>query len=192
MKRFAIIALLALAACRQEAVEIPEPVALTETAIGHFCQMNLVEHPGPKGQVHLKDILAPLFFSQVRDAIAYLRMPEQDYEIVTTYVSDMGVAPSWDDPGATNWIPAADAFYVVGSSREGGMGAAETVPFGTEDAARAFAAQYGGEIMRLDDIPTELVLAPAASGPQDDTDVTEDVAGYADRLRNLTNQGDRP
>ena len=31
-------------------------VALTPDAMGHFCQMNLLEHPGPKGQVHLEGL----------------------------------------------------------------------------------------------------------------------------------------
>ncbi|WP_409998019.1 nitrous oxide reductase accessory protein NosL, partial [Escherichia coli] len=25
---------------------------MTEEALGHYCQMNLTEHPGPKAQVH--------------------------------------------------------------------------------------------------------------------------------------------
>jgi nitrous oxide reductase accessory protein NosL len=26
---------------------------MTEEAVGHFCQMELLEHPGPKAQAHL-------------------------------------------------------------------------------------------------------------------------------------------
>ncbi|MDO5614304.1 MAG: nitrous oxide reductase accessory protein NosL [Paracoccus sp. (in: a-proteobacteria)] len=187
MKRIALIALLAVAACRTETAELPGPVDMTETTIGHFCQMNLLEHPGPKAQVHLKDVMFPLFFSQVRDGIAYQRMPEQSHEIVTMYVSDMGVAPDWADPGAANWIPADDAFYVVGSRLVGGMGAAEMVPFGNEDAAQAFVALNGGEIRRLDQIATRDVLAPDA-GLAAETDQDDDP-DYADRLRRLGTQG---
>lgn len=187
MKRLALIALLAVAACRTEVAELPPPEPMTETSVGHFCQMNLLEHPGPKAQVFLKDVMHPLFFSQVRDAVAYQRMPEQSHEIVTIYVSDMGAAPSWEHPGETNWIGAADAYYVTGSRRAGGMGAAELVPFGTEQGARAFAAENGGEVRRLDDITTAEVLSP--EGPADTTPLDADEGGYADRLRRLGTQG---
>lgn len=186
MRALALIALLALAACREEggSAALPEPVALTPQAVGHYCQMNLLEHPGPKAQIFLKDMDAPLFFSQVRDAIAYQRMPEQSHAIVAIYVNDMGRATSWDQPGAANWIAADAASYVVGSRRAGGMGAPELVPFGTPEAARAFAAEHGGQVQTLAEIPDTEVLAPA--GP--DTRAPADEGDYAARLRALSTE----
>lgn len=178
----ALLLIAALAACREEAVPRPDPVAMTEEAIGHFCQMNLLEHPGPKAQVHLKGMPNPLFFSQVRDAVAFRLLPEQQGEITAIYVSDMARAP-WADPGATNWIAAEDAFYVVGSAQAGGMGTPELIPFGTEPAARGFADQHGGSVQRLDDIPAQLVLAP--DGPAGTTDAQDD-AEFAARLKALS------
>jgi copper chaperone NosL len=138
---------------------------MPEDAIGYFCQMLLVEHPGPKGEIRLDGVAEPIFFSQARDTIAYLRMPEQSNVVLAAYVSDMGAAESWEQPGRDNWIPAADAFYVVGSSRVGGMGAPETVPFGKREAAEAFAKEYGGSVLRLDGIEDALVLAPVEIDP---------------------------
>ncbi|MDO5657139.1 MAG: nitrous oxide reductase accessory protein NosL [Paracoccus sp. (in: a-proteobacteria)] len=183
MKRLALIALVALSACREEQAAIPGPVTMTESAVGHFCQMNVLEHPGPKAQVHLKDVMDPLFFSQVRDAIAYQRMPEQSHEVIAVYVSDIAQAESWDFPGADNWIAQESAVYVLGSDREGGMGAAETIPFSTREAAEAFIADHGGEIRALDQITTEEVLSPddgASAAAEDDS-----AGDYADRLRRL-------
>lgn len=160
MRPLALAAAVLLAACRTEEAAPPAPVALTEESVGYYCQMNLWEHPGPKAQVHLQGVLAPLFFSQVRDAIAYQRMPEQAYAIAVVYVNDMGAAESWEQPGAENWIPAADAFYVVGSAAAGGMGAPEIVPFADPAAAAAFAAEKGGTVLTLDRIGDEAVLAP--------------------------------
>lgn len=156
----ALFALLALSACGEEAAVKPLPVAMTPEALGHYCQMNLLEHPGPKAQIHLAGLAAPLFFSQVRDAIAYQRMPEQSHEIVAIYVSDMGAAPSWDAPGADNWISADDAVFVVGAAIAGGMGAPELVPFADRAAAETFVASNGGEVLALSSIPDEAVLAP--------------------------------
>lgn len=185
----ALALILALAACKQEVAQDVTPVDYGPEAIGHYCQMNLLEHPGPKAQVHLEAIPDPLFFSQVRDAIAFARAPEQVAPILAIYVNDMGRAgASWDEPGDGNWIAAEAAFFVTGSRREGGMGAAETVPFADEAAARAFVAAEGGEVMRLAQIPDALVLAPAVM-PESGTDEAEDEADFTRRLRALPGPG---
>ena len=184
---FAALALIAaLAGCRDEAAARPDPVAMTDEATGHFCQMNLSEHPGPKAQVFLRDMPHPLFFSQVRDAVAFKLLPEQDGIIAAIYVSDMSKG-TWEDPGATNWIAAEDAFYVTGSTQAGGMGTPELIPFGTDAAARSFAAAHQGTVARLDEIPAETVLAP--DGPAAAT-TDEDDRDFADRLKALS--ADRP
>lgn len=155
------LATLLMVGCRQVVAGPPPPVSMTSEALGHFCQMNLSEHPGPKAQVHLEGQPAPLFFSQVRDAIAYQRMPEQSHAIRAIYVSDMGRAPSWEKPGIDNWIAAEKAHYVVGSGVAGGMGARELVPFGDQAKAAQFAAANGGELKSLSEITDVVVLAPA-------------------------------
>ncbi|WP_284164584.1 nitrous oxide reductase accessory protein NosL [Frigidibacter sp. SD6-1] len=185
MKRLFLIALLALSACREEAQDVT-PVALTEEAVGHYCQMSLLEHEGPKAQVHLEGLPGmPLFFSQVRDAVAYARLPEQDGVILAIYVSDMGApGATWAAPGADNWIGADSAYYVTGSTAEGGMGAPELVPFADEAKAAAFAAERGGAVMRLADVPDSAVLAPvegAATSAAEEGD-----ADYQARLKALS------
>ncbi|MGQ3487506.1 nitrous oxide reductase accessory protein NosL [Roseovarius pacificus] len=185
MKRLAAILCLAiLPACQEDTADIPQAVTMTASAVGHFCQMNMLEHPGPKAQVHLTGLPGtPLFFSQVRDAVAYLRMPEQSHEIAAVYVSDMASAASWEIPGADNWIPASAAHYVVGSSRTGGMGAPELVPFSDAASAAQFAQQHGGQVQELADIPDTAVLAPVATSA-----TTPDDDDFADRLRALSQE----
>ncbi|MFB2594364.1 nitrous oxide reductase accessory protein NosL [Paracoccus sp. p4-l81] len=187
--RWLLILPLALmtAACRDEAQALPDPVQMTAQAVGHYCQMNLLEHPGPKAQVHLEDNPNPLFFSQVRDAIAYARMPEQAAPITVIYVSDMARAPDWDHPGDSNWMPATAAHYVIGSRRDGGMGAPETVPFSDAAAAQAFAAEWGGQVVAYDAIRSEDVLSAGAPAPDAATDAA-DQDDYASRLRALAPQ----
>ncbi len=152
---------LIVGACRGEpSMDKPIPVSMTNDALGYYCQMNLSEHPGPKAQIHLEGLPAPLFFAQVRDAIAYQRMPEQSHAIRAIYVSDMARADSWSNPGIDNWAPAEDAFYVIGSRMAGGMGAGELIPFGDPVAAEKFIDANGGELLRLSQIPDSTVLAP--------------------------------
>jgi len=185
MKRLLPLLLLILAACQDQAAQSVTPVALTPETTGHYCQMNLTEHPGPKGQVHLDGLPgAPLFFSQVRDAIAYARLPERDHRILAIYVSDMGApGATWEEPGPANWIPAEQAFYVIGSDLAGGMGAAELVPFSDESKAQTFATRHGGRILPLSGIPDDAVIAP--EGPVTTADTTEDPA-YDARLKALS------
>jgi copper chaperone NosL len=189
MNRFRIALFLAvlalLSACKEEVSQNVTPRDLTPETLGHYCQMNLMEHPGPKAQVFLKDNPAPLFFSQVRDAIAYIRAPEQVAPVVAVFVNDMGAATAtWDEPGAGNWIAADKAFYVVGSAQRGGMGAPETVPFSSRESAQAFILVEGGHMLTFADIPSDMVLRPVETG----SDAAGDDDDYVDRLRALPHQ----
>lgn len=185
MRKTLLIALLALAACREETASLPQPVTMTEEAVGFYCQMHLLEHPGPKAQVHLTGQPNPLFFSQVRDAIAYQRMPEQSHAIAAIYVNDMAVAPSWEKTGADNWIEAGSAFYVIGSDAVGGMEAPELVPFARADDASAFAAKRGGRVVRLAEVTDADVLAPVAVGDEEAATADQD---FSERLRKLSQE----
>ncbi len=173
IRLLSIIALVSLVACKEEALQDVSPLPLTAEAVGHFCQMNLFEHEGPKAQAHLGGLpQMPLFFSQVRDVIAYARLPEQTQEILAVWVNDMGAqGATWSDPGNNNWIAADEAHYVVGSQMVGGMGAPDFVPFSDSAKADVFAALNGGLVMRLAEIPDDAVLSPVAlDGDSDDAD----------------------
>jgi copper chaperone NosL len=179
----ATVTVLALSACREEATDgLPQPVAMTSETLGFYCQMNLTEHPGPKAQVHLTGMENPIYFAQVRDAIAYQRMPEQSSQISIIYVSDMGVAPNWQEPGIDNWIPASTALYVAGSDAVGGMGAPEFVPFSSRAAAGEFASEHGGRIVSLSEIGDTEVLSPVETGTGEDAD-------FDQRLKTLSQEG---
>lgn len=163
LKTIVVIGILGvLAACQDSgsAADKPLPIALTSEAAGHYCQMVILEHEGPKAQIHLAGFDAPIWFSQVRDGIAYLKSPEQSADLVALYVNDMGKAVSWSEPGEDNWIDADDAYFVVGSDAIGGMGAPELAPFGDLAKAEEFAAARGGNVFRLAEIPAEIVLSP--------------------------------
>ncbi len=158
---FVLLAAVALAGCKEEVASAPPPpIAMTEEAMSFFCQMDISEHGGPKGQIHLDGFPAPLFFAQVRDLVAYLKSPERDAKITGVYVSDMAAAASWEQPGINNWMLAQSAHFVVGANVAGGMGAQEIVPFSDIDAAQDFATQWGGQVMPLDAIADTAVFGP--------------------------------
>ena len=174
--------LLLLAGCGEEAPAArPKAVALNAEALGHYCQMNVLEHEGPKAQIHLAHNPNPVWFSQVRDAVAFTRLPEEPKDYVAIYVSDMDKAESWASPGAENWVEARDAYFVIESTKRGGMGADEAISFGTEQGALAFAASNGGRVVRFDDIPTEYVLAFSES-PGENTRQRDTHGGSAQEV----------
>jgi copper chaperone NosL len=155
---FLLLGLAVLSGCDDEVVP-PEPVALTREASGHYCNMIIVDHPGPKAQVFENGEGAPAWFSSVRDALFYMRLPGEAQRVSAIYVHDMGRASSWEHPQDNGiWIEAAAAVYVIGSSRRGGMGAPETVPFARRGEAEAFVRRYGGKVMAFDEVPTDYLV----------------------------------
>ena len=156
---FLLMATFALAGCTPKtAGPPPPPFALTSQATGHYCGMNLLEHKGPKGQIILASQAEPIWFSSARDAFSFTMLPDEPKDIRAVYVSDMAKAQSWDDPGATNWVDAHKAFFVIDSTRQGGMGAPETVPFSDRAAAEKFAAEYSGRVVTFAAVPQDYVL----------------------------------
>ena len=168
------IALTALGGCSEEgqSTALPAPVAMTEEAVGHYCNMTVLEHEGPKAQIHLKGYEHPIWFTQVRDAVVFLRSPEELEEAVVTYVHDMSKAESWAHPGDGAWINADAAVFVIESARKGGMSAPEAIPFGTMQAAQEFIADNGGRAVHLEEIPDAYVLGSVdlTSAGQEQTD----------------------
>ncbi|MDJ0948298.1 MAG: nitrous oxide reductase accessory protein NosL [Alphaproteobacteria bacterium] len=182
----ALLLVAALAGCGEDEVaEAPPPQELTREATGHYCGMIVADHRGPKGQIHLAGTDQPVWFSSVRDTLAFTRLPEEPKTIRAIYVNDMGRA-SWDAPESGTWIEARQAWYVIGSARRGGMGAPETVPFAEKTAAERFAAAHGGRVVAFADIPDEFILGDAGA-PQ-----TSEGMGHMDHGTATEHQGHAP
>jgi copper chaperone NosL len=94
----------------------------------------------------------------VRDTIAFTVLPDEPKDIQAIYVSDMGKAPSWEKPGADNWVEARKALFVIESRVKGGMGGDEAVPFSDRAAAEKFVDENGGRIVAFDQVPHDYVL----------------------------------
>ena len=146
-----------LACEKNQVTEIPTAQTLTREANGYYCLMTVVDHSGPKGQILLTDQPQALWFTSVRDTIAFTLSPEEPKNIAAIYVNDMTDA-NWDDPGVDNWIDASKAWYVLGSDRSGGMGAPEAVPFSTKKEAELFANEHGGDTYAFASIPRDYII----------------------------------
>ena len=166
IRALAFLLALLVAACDEDEVPPPPPQELTGDKMSHYDQMIVVAHAGPKAQILLESREEPVWFSSVRDAFAFHFLPEEPRDIAAIYVTDTARAETWDTPGPGVWIEARDAWFVIGSEMRGGMGAEEPVPFGTEEAAEAFAAEHGGEVVPFDEVPQDYVLGATAEPPQ--------------------------
>ena len=155
-----VLAVAAVAGCDRRSAERsrPSPSEVLAEATGYYCGMRLAEHEGPKGQVYLASRSEPIWFSSVRDTIAFLRAPEEPRDIVAVYVNDMGRSASWQQPDRGAWVDARTAWFVIESQARGGMGAPEAVPFSEQAAAEAFRVSHGGRVVRLDEIPDDYLF----------------------------------
>ena len=158
---------LAVVGCAQESpAPRPQPAEVNDEATGHYCGMLLVEHEGPKGQIHLTSRSEPLWFSSVRDTIAFTRLPGEPRDITAIYVNDMARATNWKQPEPGAWIDANEAWFVIESKMSGGMGAPEAAPFSGERAAEMFRTEHGGRVVRLAEIPDSYVVGPVDSATE--------------------------
>jgi len=164
------------AACDEEQAPVPAAFGLPSDAVGYYCGMLVAEHSGPKGQIILASRQEPIWFSSVRDTIAFTVLPEEAKDISAIYVTDLS-RTAWDSPAPDVWVDARHAWYVIGSGRAGGMGAPEAAPFSDRADAAAFALEYGGRIVKIQDIPDAFVLGGM------DGDGMPDQAGSGDERR---------
>lgn len=156
-------AMLLLAACQREATvtTTPTPSEVLAEATGYYCGMRLAEHDGPKGQIRLAGRAEPIWFSSVRDAIVFLRQPEEPRDIAGAWGNDMGRSTHWEQPDEGAWVELREAWFVLDSRMPGGMGASEAVPFSDRAQADAFRARHGGHVVRLDEITDAWLFGPA-------------------------------
>ncbi|MCK5041515.1 MAG: nitrous oxide reductase accessory protein NosL [Sphingomonadales bacterium] len=162
LNKIAVICLVGfLASCGEaENTVAPPPHNLADDDVSYFTSMVIVEHNGPKGHVIVEGEDKPLWFSSVRDTLAFTRLPEETRKILAIYLTDMSKADTWDNPDNSTWAEAENLFYVVGSSKMGGMGQAEMVPFSIVSDAETFSQEFGGTVVTLDEIATDLILSP--------------------------------
>lgn len=155
---------LALAACGQGEQKVAAaPREPGPDATGFYCSMRLNEHQGPKGQILLRGVEEPFWFSSVRDALTYVGedlVSERD--LAGFWVNDMAEG-SWQAPAPGSWIDARTAWFVVGSKRESAMGGSEAVPFKNRAAAERFAAAEGGHVADYDAVRRALAEAAATA-----------------------------
>lgn len=160
----ALSAIAPLAACSNETgsqAVSTEPVEITASTSCELDGMLLTDYPGPKGQIHYAGEDRPWFYCDTIEVLNTLLLPEQIRKVNAVYVQDMGRA-DWDNPKGA-WIDARTALYVQGSKRKGSMGAT-LATFSSEEDAQKFIAEYGGKLLRMNEITPEMIDLRGGSG----------------------------
>lgn len=145
-------AALLLAACGETTAPV-QPLEITQGTVCALDGMVLQDFPGPKAQIHYEHS-EPEFYCDTKEMFSIVLRPEEKKRIVAIYTQDMAKA-DWAHPQAY-WVDAKAAFYVVGSSRRGSMGPT-VASFAVEADASTFAAQYGGKVLRFDQVTLDMV-----------------------------------
>lgn len=152
-----------LSGCGQgeETTKALPPIAIEQGDECHVCGMIITNYPGPKGEAYLRHADAPLKFCSTRDLFSYLLQPENVANVTSVYVHDMG-GTEWKQPDDSAFVDARAAWYVADHPRTGAMGPT-LASFKLRDAAEAFIGEYGGRLLRFEDISLE-VLASLGKG----------------------------
>ena len=153
------LSLLLLASCGGESKQetVLTAVKFESADECHLCGMIIEGFAGPKGAVSHKTDTHVRKFCSTRDLFSYYLDPENKRNVQSLLVHDMGSVP-WQTPDDKLMINAKEAWYVIGSSKQGAMGST-IASFAEKTIAVEFAAQYGGKLLTFDDINFEHIAA---------------------------------
>ncbi len=152
----ASLAALTLTACsgaEEQPAAKPAPVHFESGDECHVCGMLIEGFPGPKGQAITEKNQQVRKFCSTRDMFAWVLQPENVNRAHTLYVHDMAQT-DWQNPNDTALINAREAFYVVGSSRNGAMGPT-LASFASKSDAEGFANDHGGRVLAFNQVTME-------------------------------------
>lgn len=166
-KLFALIVTVTLAltnvvACsdseKQDQV-IHQAVAMESSDECHLCGMLITRFDGPKGEVFRKELSDKVFkFCSTRDMFSYYLDPENKRNVAQMLVHDMSKMP-WGSDSIDDkyFIDAKTAWFVSGSEKTGAMGQT-LASFSQESDAKAFAKEFGGQVITFAQINVNLLM----------------------------------
>ena len=117
------------------------------------CGMFVAKYPNWLAQIHYDDPSQTRFFDGPKDMMVFYFAPEQYGGPSREMIKDIFVK----DYYTLNWVPAKDAFYVIGCDIYGPM-VHGLIPFATQDAADSFLQDHHGkDVLTFDKITPEVV-----------------------------------
>ena len=162
----ALLCTFTLLSCSEQHVEeqtIHQAAAIEAADECHLCGMLISGFSGPKGELFKKGITQGEGnkvhkFCSTRDMFSFYLDPENKRNITTILVHDMSKSP-WNAPNDNYFIDARIAWFVMGSSQTGAMGAT-LASFSMKTDAQKFANEFGGHVLAFNEI-TLATLMPS-------------------------------
>ena len=147
-----------LTACGQQAntSESVQPVAFESGDECHLCGMLIERFAGPKGELQFDRKMVK--FCSTKDMAAFYLDEENTHRVKQIFVHDMAATP-WETPEDKHLINGRQAWYVVGSSKMGAMGAT-LATFATQAQAQAFSLEHGGDVLAFTDLSQQVLMSP--------------------------------
>jgi copper chaperone NosL len=149
-----------LAACGGgERAQHQVPVAIRKGDMCAVCGMYIQDHPGPRAEAYVEGSAVPLKFGSTRDFFAYVLQPDNASQLQSLYVQD-SARIDWKHPSDApqSFVDARKASYVAWQPLPGGMGPT-LASFADPADARAFIAEYGGQLLSFGDVTPQLISA---------------------------------
>ncbi len=131
-------------------------VAIESADECHLCGMIISNFPGPKGEAYQDGKETINKFCSTKDLFAFILQPENARQVREVFVHDMSKTP-WHKPEDEYFINAKEAWFVTGSSQKGAMGPT-LASFAHEEDAIAFSKEFGGKLVRYDEITTDMLM----------------------------------
>lgn len=147
---------LMLLACNDENSQqhmLHQAVAIESSDECHLCGMLITNFPGPKGELFRNGVTKAQGnvvkkFCSTRDLFSFYLDPEHTRNVTSILVHDMSKAP-WDAPNDGYFINAREAWFVINSEKKGAMGKT-LASFSKKVDAKAFAKEFGGQVLNFD------------------------------------------
>lgn len=177
--------LLGLAGCgeSEKPQQTLDPVAFHADDECHVCGMVILDFPGPKGQAVEKNGVKK--FCSTGEMIGWWLQPENQLLNARLYVHDMAQG-AWEQPDDGYLIDAKTAWYVAGTPLKGAMGAV-LASFADEAEARRMAAEYGGRLLRFEEIDQEVLQDVSGMGHSGHEHISPDE--HVENMKHLEHMG---
>ena len=100
------------------------------------------------------------FFDSPADLMLFLREPARYAKDHTAAIPREEIAALYvTDYGGGQWVPAREAFFVLGSSIKGPMRSPDLPAFARREAAEALVAEHGGAVLDFASVEAEETLS---------------------------------
>lgn len=129
------------------------PVAFETSDECHVCGMIISRFEGPKGQAYDTRQKQMKKFCSTSELVFWYLQPENKSNVSEIYVHDMAQTP-WDKPDDKHLISAKNAFYVIGSKKNGSMGKT-LASFSSKKDAYIFSGKQGGQVIEFNQLTLE-------------------------------------